>query len=269
MEILRLRAFTDNYIWSLRHNGLLAVVDPGESGPVLDHLAQSGDRLVAILLTHHHDDHIGGLADLVALEDEKNPITVFGPAANHIPQVNRALQGGETIVLPEFGDEGAFQVIAVPGHTLGHLAYYRPGTLFCGDTLFLLGCGRLFEGSPAQMWQSLSALAALPADTQVYCAHEYTYMNLPFALAVEPGNPQLQARSVKLKEKISLGIATVPDTLGDELVTNVFLRPTQPEVIAAARRYRSETGGDTTLATPTEVFAALREWRNGYKPPTI
>jgi len=259
MEIVRLHAFTDNYIWGLRHNGQLAVVDPGESAPVLEYLGQSGDRLVAILLTHHHGDHIDGAADLCALGN----ITVFGPAVDEIPFVTHPLHGGETIALPGFDAEGSFKVLSVPGHTRGHLSYYRPGMVFCGDTLFTLGCGRLFEGSPEQMWQSLSQLSALPVDTQVYCAHEYTYLNLPFALDVEPGNEKLQARAVSLREKISAGIPTVPDTLAAELETNVFLRPAVAEVISAARRF----SGDETLTSPVQIFTALREWRNGYKPP--
>lgn len=257
MEIVRLRAFTDNYIWGLRHQGRLAVVDPGEARPVLDHLAHSGDQLSAILLTHHHNDHVGGVAELCAGRN----ITVFGPAAENISGITHPLAGGESIQVP--GIDTELRVLSVPGHTRGHLAYYRPGQLFCGDTLFTLGCGRLFEGSPAQMWQSLSALAALPGDTQAYCAHEYTSMNLPFALEVEPGNPRLQARAVRLREQIAAGTPTVPMLLSEELETNVFLRPRMPEVVATARRH----SGNSELQSEIQVFAALREWRNNYQAP--
>lgn len=254
MEIVRLHAFSDNYIWCLRHQGMLAVVDPGEAAPVVHYLQQSGDRLCAVLLTHHHGDHVGGVRDLC----EGGDITVFGPAAEKISGVTHPLNGGENIQLP--GMNLTLQVIAVPGHTRGHLAYYRPGQLFCGDTLFTLGCGRLFEGTPEQMWQSLSMLMSLPGDTLVYCAHEYTHMNLPFALDVEPGNPQLQERANSLRAHIGARIPTVPTTLADEIATNVFLRPDSTEVINSARLH----SGNPSLRSPVEVFAALREWRNTY-----
>lgn len=260
MEIVRLHAFTDNYIWGLRHQGKLAVVDPGESAPVRQYLAQSGDRLVAVLLTHHHDDHTGGTADLCTLGN----VAVFGAQAEEVPHLTHGLHGGETIRLPDFGSEGELKVLSVPGHTRAHLAYYRPGMVFCGDTLFTLGCGRLFEGSPAQMLASLNSLAALPGETEVYCAHEYTCLNLPFALEIEPGNPALQQRAATLRNKIKAGIPTVPATLSSERETNVFLRTGQPEVIAAAERLAGKA-----LPTPLDVFTVLREWRNQYKPPVI
>ena len=192
-EILALPAFDDNYIWLLRADGCVAVVDPGDAAPVLQHLAQSGDRLCAILATHHHGDHVGGIAELLATE----AVPVFGPAAENIAGVTHALAGGEHITVPGVGVE--FEILAVPGHTRGHLAYYGPslagtGAVFCGDTLFGAGCGRLFEGTPAQMQASLARLAVLPAPTLVYCAHEYTQSNLRFAAAVEPGNIAVQRR---------------------------------------------------------------------------
>ncbi|HEX5393554.1 MAG TPA: hydroxyacylglutathione hydrolase [Rhodocyclaceae bacterium] len=258
MEIIRLRAFADNYIWGLRHQGHLAVVDPGDAAPVSAYLKQSGDRLSAILLTHHHNDHVGGVATLTSALCEGGDITVFGPAAENISGVTHPLHGDEEIEVPGIGL--SLHIIAVPGHTRGHIAYYHPDQLFCGDTLFPLGCGRLFEGTPDQMWHSLSTLAALPGDTQVYCAHEYTHMNLPFALEVEPGNPQLKARAETLKAHIDAHHPTVPMTLADEIATNVFLRPDSPEVIEAAKAH----SGNPHLQSPVGVFAALREWRNTY-----
>ncbi len=193
-EILALPAFDDNYIWLLRAGGCVAVVDPGDAVPVLGHLAKTGDRLCAILVTHHHGDHVGGVAELL----DRFPVPVFGPALEDIPGVTHPLAGGEHIKLP--GIDVEFDIIAVPGHTRGHIAYYGPslgddGAVFCGDTLFGAGCGRLFEGTAAQMQESLAKLAVLPAPTFVYCAHEYTQSNLRFAAAVEPGSIAVQRRS--------------------------------------------------------------------------
>lgn len=189
MEILGLHAFADNYIWLLRQNGNAVAVDPGDARPVLHHLRDSEDRLSAILVTHHHPDHVGGVS---ALTEHFN-VPVFGPENEDIPHLTCGVQGGETIEIPGIGVH--FDVLDVGGHTRGHVAYYRPKVLFCGDALFVLGCGRLFEGTPVQMAQSLARIAALPRDTKVYCAHEYARNNLPFALAVEPGNALLQKRA--------------------------------------------------------------------------
>lgn len=256
MEILRLCAFTDNYIWGLRHNGRIAIVDPGDAAPVIRHLETSGDRLCAILLTHHHGDHIDGMTELLARES----VPVFGPSRTETPQVTRPLLGDETITLADL--DCSLQVLAVPGHTRDHLAYYGPGHLFCGDTLFTLGCGRLFEGSPQQMHASLSRLAALPGDTNVYCAHEYTHLNLPFALAVEPGNSKLQSRASVLRSQIAAGTPTVPAPLAEEIATNPFLRCHMAEVKASA-----EHRIGTPLSSDEAVFAVLRSWRNDFKPP--
>ena len=187
-DVIRIPAFKDNYIWLLRKGASALVVDPGDSRPVLEVLAREGLTLESILVTHHHADHQGGVADLLT----HFPARVFGPASESITALTQPLHGGETVRLESVGVE--FQIIAVPGHTLGHIAYYGSGSLFCGDTLFGAGCGRLFEGSPAQMHDSLARLAALPDLTAVYCAHEYTEANLRFALAVEPGNSDLLKR---------------------------------------------------------------------------
>jgi hydroxyacylglutathione hydrolase len=257
-EILALHAFDDNYIWLLRAAGCVAVVDPGDAAPVLAHLEQSGDRLCAILTTHHHGDHIGGLAELTS----RFPVPVFGPALENIPGVDRALSGGERIEVPGIGV--GFEVIAVPGHTRGHIAYYGPnidgdGALFCGDTLFGAGCGRLFEGTPAQMHDSLSKLAALPAQTYVYCAHEYTQSNMRFALAVEPGSVAVQRRSEHVATERARGRATIPTTIKVELETNPFLRWNEPAVRSAAAGRLGHTPADAV-----ETFAAIREWKNRF-----
>ena len=258
-EILALHAFDDNYIWLLRAGGFVAVVDPGDAAPVLAHIENSGDRLCAILVTHHHGDHAGGLAEILA----RFPVPVFGPAIENIPGVTEPLAGGERVRLPEVALE--FEVMAVPGHTRGHIAYYGPslgegGAVFCGDTLFGAGCGRLFEGSPGQMQASLARLAALPAPTLVYCAHEYTQSNLRFALAVEPGSIAVQRRSENVANDRAAGRATIPSSILAELETNPFLRWDAPAVRAAAAIRLGHVPADAV-----ETFTAIREWKNRFQ----
>ena len=254
MEIIGLRAFADNYIWALRANGHVVVVDPGDAGPVITHLEQSGDKLGAVLITHHHHDHAGGLLELI----ERFAVPAYGPAVEQIPGVTHQVRGGESIVVP--GINTSFDILDVGGHTRGHVAYYHSKHLFCGDALFVLGCGRLFEGTAQQMADSLQRMASLPRDTKTYCAHEYTHINLPFALSVEPNNPILQERALRLKSNIDAGIPTVPALMGEELDCNPFLRCTVPEVMASARNFRGNE-----LHNPVEVFAALRAWRNDFQ----
>ncbi|HPP47213.1 MAG TPA: hydroxyacylglutathione hydrolase [Accumulibacter sp.] len=249
-EVIRIPAFKDNYIWLLRQGTQTAVVDPGDARPVLTRLDREGWSLSAILITHHHADHQGGVAALLT----HYPVPVYGPANESIHGLDRPLRGGETVVLDSL--DLSLQVIAVPGHTLGHLAYYGAGTLFCGDTLFGGGCGRLFEGSPEQMADSLARLASLPDDTEVYCAHEYTEANLRFALAVEAGNRQLQRRVDEVAVTRAKGLSTIPSTIALEKATNPFLRCAFPEVIASARQRQPEAADEVA------VFAALREWKN-------
>lgn len=248
----RLSAFRDNYIWLMRRGSVAAVVDPGDAAPVEEVLAREGLRLAAILITHHHADHQGGLPTLL----ERHHPQVFGPAAESITGVSRPLAGNETLDLPELA--ARFRVLSVPGHTRGHLAYVGHGCLFCGDTLFGLGCGRLFEGTPAQMASSLANLAALLPETAVYCAHEYTQMNAGFALAVDPDNAALKARVADVATRRQQGLATVPSSVGLELATNPFLRCSEPALVTAARTR------DATANDPVSVFAALRAWRNEF-----
>ncbi|WP_301103450.1 hydroxyacylglutathione hydrolase [Propionivibrio sp.] len=249
-DVIRIPAFKDNYIWLLRKGAAAVVVDPGDARPVLEVLEREGLTLVSILVTHHHADHQGGVADLLA----HFPAEVFGPATESITALTQPLRGGETICLSSLGAD--FQVIAVPGHTLGHLAYYGCGCLFCGDTLFGGGCGRLFEGTPAQMLDSLTRLAALPEQTAVYCAHEYTEANLRFALAVDSGNRSLRERVDEVVVARAKGWATVPFTLALEKATNPFLRCREAALVATAQA-RVAQAHDAL-----EVFTVLREWKN-------
>ena len=251
-DVIPIPAFQDNYIWLLRKGATAVVVDPGDARPVLAVLEREGLSLSSLLITHHHADHQGGVADLL----DHHPAEVFGPAMESIAGISNPLRGEDTVRLDSLGVD--FRVLAVPGHTLGHLAYYGAGCLFCGDTLFAGGCGRLFEGSAAQMVDSLSRLAALPDDTAVYCAHEYTQANLRFALVVEPGNLRLQGRAAEVAAARAKGEATVPSTIGLEKATNPFLRCREPEVVASVRSKAPAARDELT------VFAALREWKNGF-----
>jgi hydroxyacylglutathione hydrolase len=251
MRIEAIPAFEDNYIWALRHGGAVAVVDPGEAAPVLQFLARTGDRLCAILVTHRHGDHVGGIAELVA----RHPVPVYGPALEAAEVVTQPLDDGARVLLPEL--DATFEVLHVPGHTLGHVAYYRLGELFCGDTLFGAGCGRVFEGTLAQMHASLARLATLPADTRVYCAHEYTQSCLRFAATIEPGNTAIGARAEHVARLRAAGKPSVPATLAEELATNPFLRWDAPVVRAAAAARLGHAPADDAA-----TFAAIRAWRD-------
>ena len=251
MQIEPIEAFEDNYIWALRSQGQVAVIDPGEAAPVLRFLEQTGDRLSAILVTHRHGDHIGGIAELVA----RHPVPVYGPAREAGEVVTHPLTDGARVTLPALGVY--FMVLEVPGHTLGHISYYRPGVLFCGDTLFGAGCGRVFEGTMAQMHASLARLIDLPPETLVYCAHEYTQSCLRFAHTVEPDNAAIATRAADVAELRAAGQPSVPSTLAEELATNPFLRWNAPGVIAAAT---ARLGHHP--ANDAETFAAIRIWRD-------
>lgn len=226
------------------------VVDPGDANAVIWRLKAEGLNLRAVLVTHFHSDHQAGLPALL----EQYPVPVFAPGKESITGCNRPLCGGERIDL--LGK--VCEVIAVPGHTNGHLAYYFSGALFCGDTLFTGGCGRMFEGTPAQLYESLNKLAALPDDTLVYCGHEYTELNLRFSMLVEPDNPLTAQRSAEAAFMRLRGRPTVPSTIGLEKQTNPFLRCHVPAVIAAARLRNPEA------SDPVSVFATIRQWKDTF-----
>lgn len=253
-DVLPLRAFRDNYIWTLRRGTNVVVVDPGDAAPVLDYLAREQVALVAVLATHHHPDHVGGIAEL---RSRHPALRVYGPRGEPIATLTDPVGGGDRVALPEIGAQ--FEVVDIPGHTRAHVAYYGAQSLFCGDTLFACGCGRLFEGTPEQMVRSLARLAALPDDTRVYCGHEYTLANIGFAKAVEPGNAALAALDAEATRLRAEDRPTLPSTIGREKATNPFLRCTVPEVAGAAEAYLGQRA-----ASPVAVFAALREWKNRF-----
>jgi hydroxyacylglutathione hydrolase len=252
-EIVPLSAFQDNYIWTLRDRKSAAVVDPGEARPVKEYLAREGLALVAILATHHHPDHVGGIAELVSMKK----VPVFGPKGEPIPALTHPVGQDDKVEIPELA--ASFSVLDIPGHTRAHVAYYGLGSLFCGDTLFACGCGRVFEGTPEQMLHSLTKLAALPDETRVYCGHEYTLANIRFARAVDPHNAALAAREERVKQLRDAGRPSLPSTLGEERATNPFLRCNEPVVVESANKY---LGG--RVADPVRVFAAIRDWKNKF-----
>ena len=252
-NVIPLRAFSDNYIWTIRDERRAAVVDPGDARPVLDYLEREKLELAAILNTHHHADHVGGNAGLLARWN----VPVFGPHDERIREVTHALKDGERCTLPHFGIE--FEVIEIPAHTRTHIAFHGGGMLFCGDTLFAAGCGRLFEGTPRQMHDSLTRLMRLPDDTQVYCGHEYTLANVHFARAADPDNAALRALESRAKELRDRDLPTLPSTIGQEKATNPFVRVREPAVVAAANRFAGKTLND-----PASVLGAIREWKNSF-----
>jgi hydroxyacylglutathione hydrolase len=254
MNVIPIPAFEDNYIWLIGDEsaGSYAVVDPGDETPVLNWLRDREAVLSAVMITHQHYDHVGGVDDLVAAFPG---IPVYGPSGNRIKGVDHPLVEGQQVSIS--AGKAAFQVLELPGHTAGHIAYFGEGALFCGDTLFTAGCGRVFDGTIEQLSDSLRRIASLPPATRIYCAHEYTLDNLGFASLVEPDNTEIQQRIRDEEEKRSLGQPTVPSSLSLELATNPFLRTAEPQVIAAAEQYAGHE-----LTGHREVFAALRRWKD-------
>ncbi|MEO8740432.1 MAG: hydroxyacylglutathione hydrolase [Casimicrobiaceae bacterium] len=251
--IIPIPAFSDNYIWLLRDGNVAAIVDPGDAAPVIAYLESEGLALSAILATHHHGDHVGGIPALLA----RAKVPVFGPATEAIPGRTHALGEGDAIVVP--GLDLRLSVLDIPGHTAGHIAFVGTGLVFSGDTLFAAGCGRLFEGSPTQMVSSLDKLAALPGDTAIYCGHEYTMSNLRFARAVEPDRAALLQRQTRDQAKRDRGVPTLPSTMAEELSTNPFLRCGEVTVRAAVEQHAGRA-----LRDRVGVFAELRAWKNSF-----
>ena len=247
-------AFDDNYIWLLTEppGREAVVVDPGDADPVLEHLTAAGLRLRAVLVTHHHGDHVGGLAELAQVFPG---LAIIGPRDPRIRALTERVGEGETIQPP--GLATRFTVLDVPGHTSTHIAFLGAGALFCGDTLFTGGCGRVFDGTFEQLSASLRRIADLDPHTQCYCAHEYTLSNLGFARWVEPDSPALLTRIAAAEATRADGLPTVPSSLADELATNPFLRTGEPLVIAAAERFAGHR-----LTGHAAVFTALRRWKD-------
>lgn len=243
-------AFSDNYIWVLHDQSRAIAVDPGDATPLLAFLAQQQLALSAVWITHHHADHIGGLPQLAR---HFSGLPVYGPAG--VSGVTQAVGEGDT--LTAFGS--TVQVWAIPGHTANHLAYLAGQHLFCGDTLFGAGCGRVFDGSIAQLFHSLQRLAALPPETLCYPAHEYTLSNLAFAAAVEPGNAVIPARRAADSARLAQGLPTVPTPLAAELASNPFLRTAMPEVGRSASQHAGQN-----LTDNEDIFATLRSWKNQF-----
>jgi hydroxyacylglutathione hydrolase len=246
-------AFKDNYIWVLEDGHSAVAVDPGDAAPVQAFLEERGLELAAVLATHHHADHVGGLPELA----RRWSCQTAGPAREVAAALDRRLAEGDRITVPGVGV--TLQTLDIPGHTAGHIALFGEGVVFCGDTLFACGCGRLFEGTAEQMVNSLGKLTRLPEATRVYCGHEYTLANIRFAEAVEPGNRRLAERKAREVAKRSRGEPTLPSTIAEELATNPFLRCEEPEVVASAERHAGRR-----LTTPVEVFAEIRTWKNNF-----
>ena len=251
LTISSILAFNDNYIWLLQNNeGRCIVVDPGDSEPVFTALKQNGLILEGIFLTHHHDDHVGGVAKLQAAFPD---IAIFAPNSNRFPYATHRLNDGD--MFRTLNTE--FSVISVPGHTRDHIAFYATSMVFCGDTLFSAGCGRLFEGTPSEMYSSLQRLATLPDETKVYSGHEYTLSNLNFAFTVEPSNLLVQKTIAWAKSQREKQLPTLPSTIGLEKAINPFLRCQETSVINAVV-------DRTTDETPIAIFAALRQWKDSF-----
>ena len=258
-KIVAIPALKDNYIWGIysparSQKSEIIVVDPGEANPVLAYLKQNNLGLDAVLITHHHWDHTAGLDKLKQYFPN---LRIYGPKNDNIPLVTHPVEQDDEIYFEVLNL--TFKVLEIPGHTLDHVAYFGYQSLFCGDTLFSCGCGKLFEGSPEQMFSSLEKIKNLPSDTLIYCGHEYTLANLAFAQVVDPDNPNLQKRLSISKEMRSYNKPTLPVSLEEELKTNPFLRCAEPAIIQAVQAHQNLLSTD-----PVNIFAALRTWKNNF-----
>jgi hydroxyacylglutathione hydrolase len=257
LSVRPVRAFSDNYIWlidSPHAPGQVVAVDPGDAAPVIAELQRSGASLAAILLTHHHPDHIGGVPELL----RRWAVPVIGPDDGRIAQRTRTVRDGERCELPDLGL--SFEILQIPGHTVSHIAFWGHGALFCGDTLFSAGCGRMFEGTPLQMSASLTKLRNLPRDTQVYCGHEYTAANLRFALTVDPANAAALEYQGKVARLRARDEPTLPSTMALEIRVNPFLRLEEQIVVAAAEAHAGKS-----LGSAADIFGVLRAWKDQFR----
>ncbi len=260
ISVAAIPAFSDNYIWKIvsADQKQVVLVDPGDAQVCIDNIERHNQQIVAILITHHHADHTGGVAQLVKYAKQKQwPIKVYGPKAEHTPCNTDKVDQQSSVLISELSL--TFKVIDLPGHTLGHIAYYANNMLFCGDTLFSAGCGRLFEGSPEQMFNSLQKLAKLPNDTLVYCTHEYTLANLEFALTVDNNNRALknyQQQVMTLRDK---GDISLPSSIAKELSINPFLRCHDSNIRHSVSQYQH-----TRLENDLDTFTALRLWKDKF-----
>ncbi|MES2998119.1 MAG: hydroxyacylglutathione hydrolase [Pseudomonadota bacterium] len=255
IQVTPILAFKDNYIWCLinKETNHCIVVDPGEAKPVLALIKRLNLSLDAIFITHHHWDHTNGIKGII----ETYTVPVYGPAKEKIMGVTHPVDEEDTVELVNWP---AFNVLAIPGHTLGHIAYDGGGLLFCGDTLFSAGCGRLFEGTAEQMLSSLNKLLHLPDETKIYSGHEYTLSNLHFAQAIEPNNPHIKEYLEQVRQLRQKNLPSLPAVLASERLINPFLRCDNPEVVSRVEKHRGRKFG-----SPVEIFAYLRQWKNNYK----
>lgn len=263
--VTAINAFNDNYIWAISSQATnnIALVDPGDAEVCLAHIKKHQAVLSAILITHHHKDHVGGIAQLLEYARSMAwPVTVYGPANENIAQIDVRLKEKDLVNLTDLNCQ--FTVLDLPGHTKGHIAYHNEAILFCGDTLFSGGCGRVFEGTAKEMHTSLTKLASLPKDTLIYCAHEYTQANVTFALTVEPDNVELQRYAQQVHIKRQQNQATIPSTIGLEREINPFLRSHVNSIKLAANKYSELNASQLTDEDDSNTFSLIRSWKDNF-----